>query len=130
MSDNKQILPSTIASPTTELNLRAMSLVAGALIVGWGVKWMESKGWVVPDKDQIAIATQLMGGVIMMGLAYIAAFRVKKNNEQAIVKTAVQVAEEQAVPAAIVAKATPVQAARIEASPAGVTDAAPASTQK
>jgi len=126
MADQK-ILPSITGNAMVDTAIRYGAATIGAGIVAWAASWAAQHGFKIPDKDTLAIYTQIASGGVVMGGAILWGLVSTKKSEATVVANAVQSAATGQVPEAIAAKATLQQLRAVNAAPnATVAPIAPA----
>lgn len=118
MADNKDsILPAWLGTASRDAVARYVAASIGGATVAWGASWAKSHGWYVPDKDVLALAAQAIGGVALVALMTRWGVNATNKSEKVAVANTMEAAATGVVPAAIAAKATPEQLAKVDASP-------------
>lgn len=103
--------------PRLELLGRYAGAFAGGAILGFGACYVVVKGYYVPDRDTLALVVQAVLGVAVTTIAAKLGLNAQQKADLTVVANTMEAAATGLVPAAIAAKATPEQLAKVEASP-------------
>jgi hypothetical protein len=117
---NQVIVTGITRFPRLELLGRYAGAFAGGAILGFGACYIVVKGYYVPDHDTWALLIQTIVGVGVTGLAAKLGLNAQQKADLTVVANTMEAAATGLVPAAIAAKATPEQLAKVEASPQAV----------
>lgn len=103
--------------PRLELLGRYAGATAGGFILGFAACYVVVKGYYIPDHDTVALIAQAVLGVVVTGIATKLGLNAQQKADLTVVANTMEAAATGLVPAAIAAKATPEQLAKVEASP-------------